>query len=128
MVASDSRLLHDGIERLLAPLGLRLSWIAADGSSREKSAIKAKAIGCWRLFSKQDPSESVILCTDYGEGVIGYGKLETLQGELCSGISRIWVDGHYVENPYLGCRSLEEMQIKCDLLGASSKRKVACSG
>lgn len=118
MVASGSQILRGSIEQLLAPLGLRLSWIAAYGSSREKFAAKAKAIGCWRLFSKQDPSEPIILYTDYGEGVIGYGKLETLQGDLCSGISRIWVDGHYVKNPYLGCRSLEEMMVRCDLLGA----------
>ncbi len=118
MKASDSQLLHDGIERILAPLGVGLRWIAADGSSREKSAVKAKAVGCWRLFSKQDPSEPIILYTDYGEGVIGYGKLETLCGELCSEISRIWVDGHYVANLYLGCKSLEEMIVRCDLLGA----------
>lgn len=108
MVACDSQLLHDGIERLLAPLGVRLTWIAA-GDSCE--------FGCWRLFSKQDPSAPVLLESNDGVNVLGYRKLEILHRELRSEISKIWVDGHYVANPYLGCRSLEEMQIRCDLLG-----------
>lgn len=109
MLASDSQLLHDGIEQLLAPLGVRLTWIAASDSCE---------FGVWRLFGKQDPSGPALLETGDGVNVLGYGKLETLHRELRSEISKIWVDGHYVANPYLGCRSLEEMQIRCDLLGA----------
>ena len=108
MAASDNQLLHDGVERILAPLGVRLAWITISGSCK---------FGCWRLFSKQDPSGPAFLETGDGMNILGYGKLETLYGELCSKISKIWVDGHYVANPYLGCRSLEEMQVRCDLLG-----------
>lgn len=119
MVASDSRLLHDGIERIFAPLGVRLRWIAASSSCK---------FGVWRLFSKQDPSGAVVLETSDKVNILGYRKLETLRCKLCSEISKIWIDRHYVANPYLGCRSLEEMQIRCDLLGASSEGEMAANG
>lgn len=101
MAASDSQLLHDSVEQLLAPLGLELTW--ADGT--------------WWLC-KQDSSVLVDMETADGVSIVGYNKLEALCDDLCSEISNIWVDGHYVANPYLGCRSLEEMQIRCDLLSA----------
>ena len=101
MMASD-KLLHAGIERLLAPLGVGLTW--ADDT--------------WWLCSKQDPSEIASMESVDGVSILGYRKLETLPDELCSEISKILVDGHSMLNPYLGCRSLEEMQMRCDLLGA----------
>lgn len=108
MLASDDQLLHDDVEQLLAPLGVRLALTAASSSC---------GFRVWRLSSKQDPSEPALLYTRDAMGVISYGELEQLHRELRSEISKIWVDGHYVANPYLGCRSLEEMQIRCDLLG-----------
>lgn len=102
MAASDSQLLHDSIEQLLAPLGVRLTW--ADDT--------------WWFCSKQDPSKIANMESVDGVSIVGYNKLDALHGDLCSEISNIWVDGHYVANPYLGCRSLEEMQMRCDLLGA----------
>lgn len=104
----NSKQLLADLKWILAPLGVRLTWIAASGSCE---------FGCWRLFSKQDPSAPVLLEASDGVNVLGYRKLEILHRELRSEISKIWVDGHYVANPYLGCGSLEEMQIRCDLLG-----------
>lgn len=101
-MASDSQLLHDSIERILAPLGVRLAW----------------ADDIWWLCSKQDPSKIASMESADGVNILGYRKLETLPDELCSEISRILVDDHSVLNPYLGCKSLEEMQMRCDLLGA----------
>lgn len=108
MVACDSQLLHDGIERLLAPLGVRLTW--AD-------AAPPREFATWWLCSKQDPSKIASMETVDGVSIFGYRKLETLHSDLCSEISVIQVDGHSMLNPYLGCGSLEEMQIRCDLLG-----------
>ena len=108
MMASDNQCLHDVIERILASLGVRLTWIDADGLCQ---------FGWWRLSSKQDPSKIVSMKTVDGVRVFGYRKLETLCSELCSEISKILIDEHEVANPYLGCRNLEEMQIRCDLLG-----------
>lgn len=110
MAASDNQLLlHDGIERLLAPLGVSLSWTDA--------APPSHPFATWWFCSKQDPSKLASMETTDGISIVGYNKLDALHSELCSKISKILVDGHYVENPYLGCRSLEEMQIRCDLLG-----------
>ena len=69
------------------------------------------------LSSRQDPSKIVSMETVDGVRVFGYRQLETLCSELCTEISKILVDEHEVANPYLGCRNLEEMQIRCDLLG-----------
>lgn len=111
MAASDSQLLHDSIEQILAPLGVKLTWV----------------VDTWWFCSKQDPSKFASMETADGVAILGYNKLETLHSELCSEISRIQVDDHSVPNPYLGCRSLEEMQIRCDLLGASLEGEVASS-
>ena len=108
MTASSSKFLHDSIERLLAPLGVALTW--AD-------AVPPRKFATWWLCSKQDPSKLASMKTTDGISVVGCSKLEALHSELRSEISKILVDGHYVANPYLGCRSLEEMQIRCDLLG-----------
>ena len=107
MVASDSQLLHSGIEQLLAPLGVRLTW--AD-------AAPPRQFATWWLCSKQDPRKIASMETVDGVSILGYRKLETLHSDLCSEISKIQVDDHSTPNPYLGCRSLEEMQIRCDLL------------
>ena len=109
MTASSSQFLHDSIERLLAPLGVALTW--AD-------AIPPRKFATWWLCSKQDPSKFASMETIGGVDILGYNKLKALCDDLCSEISNIWVDGHHVANPYLGCQSLEEMQIRCDLLSA----------
>ena len=109
MTTSDNQLLQDSIERLIDSLGIRLAWT---------DAALSHPFATWWFYSKQDPSKFASMETLDGISVVGYRKLETLQSELCSEISKILVDGHYVANPYLGCRSLEEMQIKCDLLSA----------
>ena len=109
MVASDSQILRDSTEQLLAPLGVRLTW--AD-------ATPPREFVAWRFCSKQDPSKIASMETADGVSILGYRELETLHSDLCSEISKIFVDDHSVLNPYLGCRSLEEMQIRCDLLGA----------
>lgn len=108
MTASSSKFLHDSIERLLAPLGVALTWTDA--------APPQHKFATWWLCSKQDPSKFASMESVDGVSIVGYNKLEALRDELCSEISNIWVDGHHVANPYLGCRSLEEMQIRCDLL------------
>jgi len=101
MMTGD-KLLHAGIERLLAPLGVGLTW--ADDT--------------WWLCSKQDSSKLASMESVDGISIVGYNKLDALLDELCSEISEILVDDHSVLNPYLGCKSLEEMRIRCDLLGA----------
>ncbi len=101
-MASDNQLLHDSIERLLAPLGVRLTWVD----------------DTWWFCSKQDPSKIASMESTDGVSILGYRKLETLHSDLCSEISKILVDDQCVANPYLGCRSLEEMLVKCVLLGA----------
>ena len=107
-MSSDNQGLHDAIEWILAFLGVRLTWIDADGLCQ---------FGWWRLSSKQDPSRIVRMKTVDGVNVFGYSKLETLCSELRSEISKILIDEHEVANPYLGCRSLEELIVKYDLLG-----------
>lgn len=106
MTANDNQLLHDGIDRFLAPLGVRLIW----------TVVPPPKFATWWLCSKQDPSTFASMETADGVSILGYNKLETLRSDLCSEISKILVDGRCVVNPYLGCRSLEEMQIRCDLL------------
>lgn len=108
MAASDSKLLAD-LKRLLAPLGMSLTW---------SDAAPSHPFATWWFCSKQDSSKLASMETTDGISVVGYSKLDALHGDLRSEISKILVDGHYVANPYLGCRSLEEMQIRCDLLGA----------
>lgn len=98
----NSKQLLADLKQLLAPLGVGLAW--ADDT--------------WWLCSKQDPSEIASMESTDGVSILGYRKLEALQSELCSEVSKILVDDHSVVNPYLGCRSLEEMLVKCDLLGA----------
>ena len=105
---SSKQLLAD-LKQLLAPLGVRLIW--AD-------ATPPREFAAWRFCSKQDPSKIASMETADGVSILGYRELETLHSDLCSEISKILVDGQCVVNPYLGCRSLEEMQIRCDLLGA----------
>ncbi len=102
MAASDNQLLHDSIEQLLAPLGLGLTW--ADGT--------------WWLCRKKDSSMLADMETIDGVSIVGYHKLDALRDDLCSEISKILVDDQCVANPYLGCRSLEEMLVRCVLLGA----------
>jgi hypothetical protein len=107
MTASSSKFLHDSIERLLAPLGVRLAWT---------DASPLHAFATWWLYSNQDSSKLASMESIDGISIVGYSKLDALLSDLRSKISKILVDGHYVANPYLGCRSLEEMQIRCDLL------------
>ena len=95
----SEQLLAD-LKRVLAPLGVGLIWTE----------------DIWWLCSKQDSSKIASMESVDGVSILGYKKLETLQSELCSEISRILVDDHSIPNPYLGCRSLEEMQIRCDLM------------
>lgn len=105
----NSKQLLADLEQLLAPLGVRLTW--AD-------ATPPREFVAWRFCSKQDPSKIASMESVDGVSILGYRKLETLRDDLCSEVSMIRVDDHSVPNPYLGCRSLEEMQIRCDLLGA----------
>ena len=106
--------------RLLGPLKKALHAIGIELHYVKKTHSIIDSF--WQLHSRKGSSVSVVEM-DYNSyrwaayDIIGYDKLERLWNMLCTRVRAFIVDEKPIENPYLGCRSLEEMMVKCDLLG-----------
>lgn len=103
------------LKTALKALGIELSYV-----SRSKEPWFTGSY--WQLRSINDGYVKCIAIDDnkiYTGPciIIGFRTLDALQHQLSTCICTFIVDEKPIENPYLGCRSLEEMMVKCDLLG-----------
>ena len=46
-----------------------------------------------------------------------YSTLDSVWSSLCTRVRTFIVDEKPIENVYLGCQSIEEVMVKCDLIG-----------
>lgn len=53
----------------------------------------------------------------YGPGSWYYSKLKDLVEALCFQIQSFEIDGKIVSNPYLGCKTIDQLYMKRDLYG-----------
>lgn len=107
----DNRLLKP-LKKALRAIGIELHCAEMDGSP----------CSVWHLCSKAGSSVREVEIGKYANGYtvfddVCYGTLDSVWSSLCTRVRVFIVDEKPIENPYLGCKSLEEMMVKCDLLG-----------
>ena len=109
--AMNNRLLEP-LKKALHAIGIELRYV--------KKTCSSDAF--WQLCSRKGGRVLMVEMDSSGYGwtaydIIGYDTLEYIWNMLCTRVYVFIVDEKQIENPYLSCKSLEEMMVKCDLLG-----------
>lgn len=105
----DSKLLEP-LKKALRAIGIELHCVEMDDCP----------CSVWHLCSKAGNSVREVEIDKYANGYtvfdnVYYSTLEVVWSSLCTRVRVFIVDEKPIENPYLGCRSLEELMVKCDL-------------
>ena len=128
---NEDRRQIDLLDEILGMIGLKIShaWFVYPNSDLEPRKDDKKKSRYVILMEKDGSSSDVVGCAKKNRNgyIYGFQDIHTLEDCLLSTIEKfVWhsPDGMKdVENPLLGCRSLEEAMVKQDLLDASLDRK-----
>lgn len=106
----DNRLLEP-LKKALHAIGIELHCVEMDDCP----------CSFWHLCSKAGNNVLEVEIDKYTNGYtvfddVCYSTLESVWNSLYARVRTFIVDEKPIENPYLGCRSLEEMMVQCDLL------------
>ena len=78
-----------------------------------QKAFSALGLELKVLYVLKDRNSSRIACSDTRN--IGWASFKELQNALFSG--SFHVDGKLLDNPFKGCKSIDELNVKIDLMG-----------